>query len=373
MKFIAPDSAHAGHPYNFLKHAGFPYNFLSYFLSKLDISFRTVGIKRKIANELDGLECIIPASMIIERESINDRRLANYKLFLEKSRKRFGEDFGYYAFHGLYEDSPDIIKDFNVNLADNNTHEKAKGIETVIINQMRIAKDLSCAEKPILNLHMGWVEDEKQKEERIKNLKGIVEACLGEDSSVLICFENAPPAEEGYNLFQEMEDFDMVRAPGTKVTDDTSHLECARYKKRKGKKYETSEENMREYNVFHNKFISKFKNEICYMHLSFNDTVFLEPKEKLDPFYKEDRHSPPSRFMNSIFAENAFESVTRNALETLEENMDEESCICIEVPRKKVFFRTYCINGATEKELIESYRYARKIYKDMKAEEAKIL
>lgn len=357
MRFIATDSAHLGLPYGLLERAGMPYNILGYFLSKIKVDFRTVGIKRNIAKQLDGLECLLSASGIVDRIGINERKLDDYKLLSDKLRKRFGDGFGYYAFHGLFEGSPEIFGNVDVNLADNDTHEKAKGIETIIINQIKIARELSCVKNPILNLHMGLVEDEKYKKERINNLKKIVEVCLGKD--VLICFENAPPVENGYNLFQKPEDFEMLGIKDVKVTLDYGHLEYERHWENKGKRFKSEAENIRNHNVFHNGFIWRVNHHIRHIHWSLNDVYFLEGA--IDPYYGLDRHNPPSRFINSMFARHAFEPVTRNALSKIEKNMGEDACICMELPRRKVFFRTYCVNGATERELTESYKYARRI------------
>ncbi|MBW2991825.1 hypothetical protein KY345_01230 [Candidatus Woesearchaeota archaeon] len=360
MKIIATDVMHA---------AKLPPYLVSYMLSERFNrpfpDFGTIGLKPKIAKELDGLECLIPASLTVNSEK-GSKRLDRLMRCMDRLRKKY-PGFDYYAFHGLYENQAPQLKEYELNLADNNTKLKRKDIEGWISKQIVIARLLSGQKKPVLNLHLGNVAEKFDMRESICNIESIIKSCLGKDDSVQICFENMPPAEKGYNIFQNPEDlmyFDGLLELGG-ITYDISHLECARYRRNRGITFAGSDKNIGHFRKFHDEFLTVYREKIKYMHWVFNDITLLEREPKLDPYYGIDRHTPPSRISNSRFGRYAFEPITRKALRIIQQNMGENACINVEVPRKRVFFTTYCRDGASERELIRSYQYARRLARDI--------
>lgn len=353
IKIIATDIAHAALPV------------LSLLSKKPNVKDLKIG--KNISSNLDGLECMLP--VLVSPENHTEDKVRRFYNTLQDIRESVNPFFNYYAFHGLYEKQSGHLNSTSLNLADNNTSKKAKDLERKLLHQMEIVKSLSYAKKPILNIHGGWVPEEFDKHDRINNLHSILDECRGKYGDILICVENIPPAKKGYNLFQNPSDFLINKAKSFNITYDISHLECTRYNG--PKKDLSSAENIEDFKNYHETFLSEFGDRICYMHWSLNDISLLSEGEALDPYYETDRHCPPSRFKDTIFLEEAFEPVSKKAFNTIQSNMDGDAYVNAELPRKIVSGKTFCSNGATEQELIESYQYAGRLAADLDAKKTR--
>ena len=325
-------------------------------------SLRPVFRKKLFMKEgFDGVEALIgSAAKILDR----DRNC------IAKLKKTFRETSVFSA-HASFEDQHQLMKDSEYNLV---YDEESKLKENVAMLKFLTAWNRD-AEKPILNIHLGKVNNtfarstiEKKLEQCIELLKKTQE--FAEANRCVIAVENLDVGKNSfYNLGSDPRDLEFLlkRAPKAKITYDPGHLDSFMYEEMKNKK---DSEKIRFFTEYHNNFLNDFGDNIVYAHIYYNDIMFSNQIH--DPYYNTGMHLPLTRISNDEFRE-AYSDIVRKILAAVERNCKAEgitACVNLEIPAGRIGlpFISNIVgidmvkDGATVEEQLESLRMVKRIY-----------
>jgi hypothetical protein len=363
MRFLMTDAGHAGVPYHLIP----PY-------FGIDSYKGSTKIDRKIGEELDGLECFLPATLMFSSVKVPDK-YGEYLKLSESFVEEFGNMFRFYAFHACFEDPAPVLANTNFNLAESSYDDGVKFLKF----QSRIASNIANAPcstsptdykriAPLVNVHMGRVRDFGSKDSCIDNVVEILKKAAYDTSLVAnLCVENLDPGKNGFYNIGECND-DIARVldsvPNVFLTYDLSHVDAVAFNdhNKKGRSMPDSESEIAGIFLdYHNKFMNKFEDRIVHMHLSFNDIFFSQ-----NPigYYALGRHCPLTKAKkHELFYDKAFKPVVKRALNIVENNRKGFGCVNLEIPRKRMFGVKIADCGGSISEQVESIAIAKEIYK----------
>lgn len=372
-------------------HAGIPYHLVLPYLGVPSYGGST-KIDRRLGEELDGLECFLPATFSF-RNNAHSPSVNKYDDYLKLSEsfvEEFGNNFRFYSFHACSEDPARVLASTQFNLAESSYD---KGVEflnsqSIIANNItnaRCDKFLSGYKRfaPLMNVHLGRIRKGADKVASIDNIirvlnKAAYDACF----LVTIAVENMDSGKNGfYNVGECNDDIARVldNVKNVSLTYDLGHVDAVAFNeyKKKGTKLPDSESGIAD--VFldcQNKFMDEFSERISHMHLSFNDIFF---SQKPNGYYSLGRHCPLTKAKeHKTFYEKAFKPVVKRALDIVEQNRmrsrddilalddgGEKSlgCVNLEIPRKRIFGVKVADCGGSVEEQLESIKIAKEIYK----------
>lgn len=363
MRFLMTDAGHAGIPY----HLVLPYVGIRSYSG-------TTKIDRKLGEELDGLECFLPATLCLNSGNAPDK-YGDYLKLSESFVEEFSNNFRFYAFHACFEDPSPVLANTKFNLAESSYDE---GVN-VLKFQSRVASNIANAPcvnsprdykriAPLVNVHLGRIQKSSDKFGSIDKIVKVLEK-VAYDTGLFasIAVENMSPGKKGFYNIGECDD-DIVRVldkvPNVSLTYDLGHVDAVAFNEfsGNGRKLPRDESEIADAFVdYQNKFMDKFKDRIVHMHLSFNDIFF---SQKPNGYYFLGRHCPLTKAKeHEFFYEKAFKPVVKRALDIVEKNRNGLGCVNLEIPRKRILGIKFADCGGSVNEQLESIKIAKDIYK----------
>ena len=299
-------------------------------LRKLKLDCR---LNKKAFSKFDGIDLNFTLSSLFEGKENRPR--------WDKIKKIKKKDWKIYAFHGGHENLRSQFKYMEFNLAENTSLVKKK-----IDAQLRVAKYLSSAEKPIIIYHSGQV-DKKTKDlsNVIKNLEFAVQKA--ENLDLIIAIENLSQCTNGYYIGSDYKDLKEIlkniKSPNLGVCFDWGHAN--NYSSIFAKENKKSKEYIKTF-AYQREMIEELNTKIVYAHMHYNTSHLKTNLEEAGDEHLSLTLIPAEEI--KLYKQTVKDLMQKTSIK----NYD---CILLELMPKKVFgFYTFWPTGMTRKEQYKS-------------------